>query len=172
MAHAGTVQNRISSVCSPIFAHFIKSILCSRNKGSLKSEEQLSDLKERCAQLWLYSISFDGFSVHSIQLYISLDKTQTAINTGDQTIQGEARHVSLWQVCPGTHSSTYMHSANRCSDSMYILVVFGTAYIGFGITLTFYSLFTHFLFILGDTKRKFYHIHILVRKIKKQHQCY
>ena len=35
-----------------LFAHFIKSLLCSRNQGSHKSQEQLSDLKERCAQLW------------------------------------------------------------------------------------------------------------------------
>ena len=34
-----------------LFALFLKSLIRSRNQGLLKSEEQLSDLKERCAQL-------------------------------------------------------------------------------------------------------------------------
>ena len=56
IAHERTTQNLILSVRSE------RSALClclkechrSQNEGSLKSEERLSDFKERCAQHWLY----------------------------------------------------------------------------------------------------------------------
>ena len=51
IAHEPTAQNLILSVRSLRFA----LCLChrSQNEGSLKSEERLSDFKERCAQLCL-----------------------------------------------------------------------------------------------------------------------
>jgi hypothetical protein len=50
IAHA-TAQNLILSVCSLRFALCLKERHRSQNQGSLKSEEQLSNFKERCAQL-------------------------------------------------------------------------------------------------------------------------
>ena len=51
IAHEQTAQNLISSVRSLRFALFVKERHRSQNQGSRKSEEQLSDFKERCAQL-------------------------------------------------------------------------------------------------------------------------
>jgi len=51
IAHERTTQNLILSVRSLRFALFVKERHCSQNQGSLKSEERLSDFKERCAQL-------------------------------------------------------------------------------------------------------------------------
>ena len=53
IAHERTAQNLILSVRSLRFALFVKERHRSRNQGSLKSEERLSDFKERCAQLWV-----------------------------------------------------------------------------------------------------------------------
>ena len=53
IAHEPTAQNLILSVHSLRFALFVKKRHGSQNQGSLKSEEQLSDFKEWCAQLWL-----------------------------------------------------------------------------------------------------------------------
>ena len=54
IAHERTAQNLILSVCSLRFALFVKEHHRSQNEGSLKSEEPLSDFKERCAQLCRY----------------------------------------------------------------------------------------------------------------------
>ena len=51
IAHERTTQNLILSVRSLRFALFVKERHRSQNQGSLKSEERLSDFKERCAQL-------------------------------------------------------------------------------------------------------------------------
>ena len=52
IAHERTARNLILSVRSVRFALSLKEGHCSQNEGSLKSEERLSDFKERCAQLW------------------------------------------------------------------------------------------------------------------------
>jgi len=52
MAHERTTQNLILSVRSLRFALSVKERHRSQNQGSLKSEERLSDFKERRAQLW------------------------------------------------------------------------------------------------------------------------
>ena len=51
IAHERIAQNLILSVRSVRFALSLKERHCSQNEGSLKSEERLSDFKERCAQL-------------------------------------------------------------------------------------------------------------------------
>jgi len=51
IAHERTAQNLILSVRSLRFALFLNEHHHSQNQGSLKSEERLSDFKERCAQL-------------------------------------------------------------------------------------------------------------------------
>ena len=53
IAHERTTQNLILSVRSVRFALSLKERHRSQNEGSLKREEQLSDFKERCAQLCL-----------------------------------------------------------------------------------------------------------------------
>ena len=53
IAHEQTAQNLILSVCSLRFPLCLKERHRSQNEGSLKSEERLSDFKERCAQLWV-----------------------------------------------------------------------------------------------------------------------
>ena len=57
---AHTAQNLILSVRSLRFALCLKERHRSQNEGSLKSEERLSDFKERCAQLWLAGTLFVG----------------------------------------------------------------------------------------------------------------
>ena len=52
IAHERTAQNLIFPVHSSLFALFLITRLRSQDCGSLKSEERLSDFKERCAQLW------------------------------------------------------------------------------------------------------------------------
>ena len=52
IAHEQTAQNLILSVRSSLFALFLIERHRSQNAGLLKSEERLSDFKERCAQLW------------------------------------------------------------------------------------------------------------------------
>ena len=42
----------ILSVCSLLFALILIERHRSQNQGSLKSQERLSDFKERCVQLW------------------------------------------------------------------------------------------------------------------------
>ena len=59
IAHERTAQNFILSVRSLRFALSLKERHRSQNEGSLKSEEQLSDFKERCAQLW-FKCMFTG----------------------------------------------------------------------------------------------------------------
>ena len=56
IAHERTAQYLILSVRSLRFALFVKERHCSQNEGSLKSEERLSNFKERCAQLCLFYI--------------------------------------------------------------------------------------------------------------------
>jgi len=51
IAHERTAQNLILSVRSLHFTLFVKERHHSQNQGLLKSEERLSDFKERCAQL-------------------------------------------------------------------------------------------------------------------------
>ena len=51
IAHEQTAQNLTLSVRSSLFALFLTERHRSQNAGSLKSEERLSDFKERCAQL-------------------------------------------------------------------------------------------------------------------------
>ena len=51
IAHEQTAQNLIFSVRLSLFALFLIERHHSQNHGSLKSEERLSDFKERCAQL-------------------------------------------------------------------------------------------------------------------------
>jgi len=51
IAHEWTAQNLILSVRSVRSALCLKERHRSQNEGSLKSEEQLSDFKERYAQL-------------------------------------------------------------------------------------------------------------------------
>ena len=51
IVHERTAQNLILSVRSLGFALCLKERHRSQNDGSLKSEERLSDFKERCAQL-------------------------------------------------------------------------------------------------------------------------
>ena len=51
MDHEQTAQNLILSVHSLLFALFLTERHRSQNASSLKSEERLSDFKERCAQL-------------------------------------------------------------------------------------------------------------------------
>ena len=51
IAHERTAQNLILSVRSERSALCLKERHRSQNEGLLKSEEQLSDFKERCAQL-------------------------------------------------------------------------------------------------------------------------
>jgi len=51
IAHERTAQNLILSLRSSLFALFLIEHHRSQNAGSLKSEEPLSDFKERCAQL-------------------------------------------------------------------------------------------------------------------------
>jgi len=61
IAHERTAQNLILSVRSVRSALCLKERHRSQNEGSLKSEERLSDFKERCAQLWqiyLYTYSY------------------------------------------------------------------------------------------------------------------
>ena len=50
IAHERIAQNLILSVRLLLFALFLKLLIRSVNQGSLKSEERLSDFKERCAQ--------------------------------------------------------------------------------------------------------------------------
>ena len=52
IAHERTAQNLILSVRSERSALCLKERHRSQNEGSLKSEERLSDFKERYAQLW------------------------------------------------------------------------------------------------------------------------
>ena len=52
IAHEQTTQNLILSVHSERSALCLKEHHRSQNEGSLKSEERLSDFKERYAQLW------------------------------------------------------------------------------------------------------------------------
>ena len=56
IAHERTAQNFILSVPSVRFTLSLKERHRSQNEGSLKSEERLSDFKERCAQLCLMYI--------------------------------------------------------------------------------------------------------------------
>ena len=51
ITHERTAQNLILSVRSLRFALCLKERTRSQNEGWLKSKEQLSDFKERCAQL-------------------------------------------------------------------------------------------------------------------------
>ena len=51
IAHERTAQNLILSVCSERSALCLKERHRSQNEVSLKSQERLSDFKERCAQL-------------------------------------------------------------------------------------------------------------------------
>ena len=51
IAQERTAQSEILSVHSLRFALSLKERHRSQNEGSLKSEERLSDFKERCAQL-------------------------------------------------------------------------------------------------------------------------
>jgi len=51
IAHEQIAQNGIFSVCSRLITHFVKLLLRSGNKGLLKSDERMSNLKEQCAQL-------------------------------------------------------------------------------------------------------------------------
>ena len=51
IAHERTAQNLILSVRSERSALCLKERHCFQNEGSLKSEERLSDFKERYAQL-------------------------------------------------------------------------------------------------------------------------
>ena len=53
IAHERIAQNLILSVRSLRSALCLKERHRSQNEGSLKSEERLSDFKERCAQLWI-----------------------------------------------------------------------------------------------------------------------
>ena len=55
-----TAQNLILSVCSERFAFSLKERHRSQNEGSLKSEERLSDFKERCAQLCREGVGREG----------------------------------------------------------------------------------------------------------------
>jgi len=54
MAHEQTAQNL--DYVSSLVALFLIERYRSQKPGSLKSEEQLSDFKERCAQLWFMDI--------------------------------------------------------------------------------------------------------------------
>ena len=54
IAHERTARNLISSVRSERSALCLKERHRSQNEGSLKSEERLSDFKERYAQLCVY----------------------------------------------------------------------------------------------------------------------
>ena len=56
IAHERTAQNLILSVRFLRFSLFVKERHRSQNQGSLKSEERLSDFKERCAQLWVRDV--------------------------------------------------------------------------------------------------------------------
>ena len=67
MAHERTAQNLILSVCSLRFALCLKEHHRSQNQGLLKSEDRLSDFKERCAQLCLIHI------LHRYMSYILLE---------------------------------------------------------------------------------------------------
>jgi hypothetical protein len=53
VAHERTAQNLILSVCSLRSAFCLKERHRSQNEGLFKSEERLSDFKERYAQLCL-----------------------------------------------------------------------------------------------------------------------
>ena len=57
IAHERTAQNFILSVRSERSALCLKERHRSQNEGLLKSEERLSDFKERCAQLYFLVIS-------------------------------------------------------------------------------------------------------------------
>ena len=57
IAQEGTAQSAILSVCSERSALCLKERNRSQNEGSLKSEERLSDFKERYAQLWFRTIA-------------------------------------------------------------------------------------------------------------------
>ena len=51
IAQEQTAQNANLALRSSLFALFLKSLIRSQNQGLLKSEERLSDFKERCTQL-------------------------------------------------------------------------------------------------------------------------
>ena len=75
IAHERTVQNLILSVRSLRFALCLKERHRSQNEGSLKSEERLSDFKERCAQLWEIDTEY------KVRILVIL-----SINTGDSWV--------------------------------------------------------------------------------------
>ena len=54
IAHEWTTKNLILSVCLSLFALFLKSLIHSQNRSSLKSKDRLSYFKERCVQLWFF----------------------------------------------------------------------------------------------------------------------
>ena len=54
IAHERTAQNLILSVRLSLFTLFLIERHRSQNQGSLKREEQVSNFKEGCAQLWLF----------------------------------------------------------------------------------------------------------------------
>ena len=62
IAHEWTAQNLILSVRSLRFALCVKERHRSQNEGSLKSEERLSDLKKRCAQLCYLHTNYTTFA--------------------------------------------------------------------------------------------------------------
>ena len=69
IAHERTAQNLILLVCSLRFALCLKERHRSQNEGSLKSEERLSDFKERCAQLCLEYIWKSFLTIFTITLF-------------------------------------------------------------------------------------------------------
>ena len=69
IAHEQTAQNLILSVRSLRFALFVKERHRSQNQGSFKSEEQLSDFKERCAQLCILVNN----RIHQTSAYLQLN---------------------------------------------------------------------------------------------------
>ena len=71
IAHEWIAQNLILSVHSLRFALCLKERHRSQNEGSLKSEERLSNFKERCAQLWhLLCIIFTISNKHIVLSFI------------------------------------------------------------------------------------------------------
>ena len=58
IAHERTAQNL--NFFSSLVALFLIERHCSQNEGSLKSEERLSDFKERCAQLCMAETEYNS----------------------------------------------------------------------------------------------------------------
>ena len=99
VAHERTAQNLILSVRSLRFALCLKERHRSQNEGSLKSEERLSDFKERCAQLWEQGSTFNP-SYGTAPCSIAGNCTAPLLNPVGSTASGSTYQVADWPSAP------------------------------------------------------------------------